>query len=114
MEPTEHELTLAVDAIAKWQWDLERQMRAVAGGDDPIINPPLPEWSQLPPLHALQLRERVLPAVRVVLDALPDRRADAWDEGHEAGVHAESVAHDHNYYNGHPDGAGNPYKAADQ
>lgn len=59
MDPTEHELTVAVDAAAK-----------VLHGD--VTQEP---WDDLTPLEQLEVRETVLPCIWAALRALPDRRA---------------------------------------
>lgn len=80
MTPTEHEGTVAVDAAARVAWDRQRKAAESAGvttaGD----------WENLNAMDQNYYREVVLPMVWAALEALPDRRADAWDEGYQDGL----------------------------
>lgn len=84
MTPTEHEATVAVEAAARVAWDRQRAEAERAGV------PTLGDWEDIGALNQNYYREVVLPLVWAALEALPDRRAAAWDEGVEAGFDARA------------------------
>lgn len=65
MTPTEHELTVAVDAAARKLWEGLARAGDVYAGRRP--------FDDLDELLQQRLREEVLPIVTAVLAALPDR-----------------------------------------
>lgn len=66
MQPTEQELTVAVDAAARANWDVERRLMAKLGQIAPVFD-------SLPAADRHLLRGRVLDVIRATLAALPDR-----------------------------------------
>jgi hypothetical protein len=79
--PTEHEGTVAVDAAARKLWELQEQ--AVYESTGGKVRGP--SYDQLKQLKKNEVRQSVLPIVWAALEALPDRRADGWDEGYRSG-----------------------------
>ena len=72
--PRESDATVAVEAAAKRAYDDWRASH----------NAHTPEWEDLGPVHQLRFREGVLPLVWAALEALPDPRREAWEEGRQA------------------------------
>ena len=65
MTPTEHEATVALDAVSRLAY--EQGTRDIAAA---------PPWDDLPPNEQLDVRNRFLPLVWAALEAVPDRAAD--------------------------------------
>ena len=82
MTPTEHEGTVAVDAAARKMYaDYADRLRSQNVPDVAIA-----EFDHLAPTIRNQWREAALPLVWAALEALPDRRAAAWDQGYACGL----------------------------
>lgn len=77
MTPTEQESTVAVDAAA-------RTLYASTGFPQTA-----PAFDDLDPLAQNRIRETVLPLVWAALQALPDRRAEGWENGVKTGAEHE-------------------------
>ena len=110
MTPTEHEGTVAVDAAARKFWEL--QERAIHEQTNGAVTGP--SWEQLNHLKRNEVRQHVLPLVWAALEALPDRRADAWDEGWRAAAEVVDLEGEETWAHAvFPEGyEGNPYRGA--
>lgn len=67
MQPTEYELTVAVDAAARANYEIHRRIMATLQGGDARA------FDDLAAAEQLEHRNAVLAVIREVLDALPDR-----------------------------------------
>lgn len=74
MKASEHVLTLAVDAAARV---VHEKARAEAGGETP-------PWEGLSKPEQLPYRWHVLSVVTAAIEAIPDPRFAAWEEGFAA------------------------------
>lgn len=109
MTPTEHEGTVAVDAAARKMHELQRESMLKTG-----LVPDLPTWDDLNQLSKNSYREGVLPAVWAALEALPDRRREAWAEGWRAAARVVELEGEKTWaHTVFPEGyEGNPYGEA--
>lgn len=73
MIATEHEMTVATDAAARAYF--EESTRHLE---------PRPAFDDLKPMEKWQVRQHVMPLAVAAIQAIPDRRADAWDLGNAA------------------------------
>lgn len=67
MQPTEYELTVAVDAAARANYEIHRRIMATLRGGDARA------FDDLAPAEQLEHRNAVLAVIGEVLEALPDR-----------------------------------------
>jgi hypothetical protein len=67
LKPTEHEMTVAVEAVGRHIWD-----QGIAAG---TILSLTTSWDDLSQFSRLPYREAALPLVVVALEAIPDRAA---------------------------------------
>lgn len=103
MQPTEHELTVAVDAAARTNYEIARHHQAIRGLGA------LPAFDDLDRITQNNQREAVLRVITAVLEALPDRAeaerrrigtftlqgdGDSWCHHDRCAVSTENGGHD--------------------
>jgi hypothetical protein len=81
MTPTEHEATVAVEAAARAAF---RVQLAETAEQTQISIERYSDWDDIGPVAQLGWRQQVLPLVWAALEAIPDRRHEAWLLGHLA------------------------------